>query len=95
MVKHIVFFKLEDNSQAHCEVVRNRLLTMREHIEVLQNIEVGINFAKEERAYDLALLTDFKSQEDLTIYAKHPFHQDIITFIKSVAISSKVVDYKY
>ncbi len=95
MVKHIVFFKLEDNSEAHCEEVKNRLLTMKENIKVLENIEVGINFAEEERAYDLALLTDFESEENLTIYAKHPFHQDIITYMKSVSVSSKVVDYKY
>ena len=95
MVKHIVFFKLEDNSKHHCEEVKKRLLTMKENIDVLKNIEVGINFAKEERAYDLALLTDFESEENLTIYAKHLFHQDIITYMKSVSISSKVVDYKY
>lgn len=95
MVKHIVFFKLENKTQAHAEEVKNRLLTMKENIEILKNIEVGINFAEEERAYDLALLTDFESEENLTIYAKHPFHQDIITYMKSVSVSSKVVDYKY
>ncbi len=95
MVKHIVFFKLEDNSLENCEQVKQRLLTLKEHIDVLKNIEVGINFAQEDRAYDLALLTDFNSKEDLDIYAKHPFHQDIISFIKTVALTSKVVDYKY
>jgi len=95
MVKHIVFFQLKDNSQVHSQEVKDRLLTMKENIKVLKNIEVGINFADEERAYDLALLTDFESQEDLTIYANHPYHQDIITYMKSIAISSKVVDYKY
>ena len=95
MVKHIVFFKLQNKTKEHCEEVKNRLLTMKENIEVLKNIDVGINFSDEERAYDLALLTDFESQEDLTIYANHPYHQDIITYMKSIAISSKVVDYKY
>jgi hypothetical protein len=95
MVKHIVFFKLKDKSQAHCEIVREKLLTMKNNIEVLQDIEVGINFADEERAYDLALLTAFKNREDLNTYAKHPFHQDIITYMKQIAVSSKVVDYKY
>lgn len=95
MVKHIVFFKLRDNSATNCEIVKEKLLTLRENIEVLKKIEVGINFAQEDRAYDLALLTDFDTQEDLNIYANHPFHQDIITYIKTVTISSKVVDYKY
>jgi hypothetical protein len=95
MVKHIVFFKLKDSSQSTSKKVKERLLTMKENIEVLRAIEVGINFAKEERAYDLALLTDFDSQEDLDTYALHPFHQEIITYMKSVSLSSKVVDYKY
>ena len=95
MVKHIVFFKLEDKRQAHCEVVKEKLLTMQENIDILQDIEVGINFAEEERAYDIALVTSFKDREDLAIYAKHPFHQDIIVYMKQIAISSKVVDYKY
>jgi hypothetical protein len=95
MIKHIVFFKLKENTPSACQEVKERLLTMKNSIEVLQKIEVGINFSTEERAYDIALLTDFESKEDLDTYAKHPFHQDIITFMKSVSISSKVVDYKY
>ena len=95
MVKHIVFFKLRDNSLSHCQEVQTKLLGMKKNIEVLEHIEVGINFADEERAYDLALLTDFKDEESLAIYAKHPFHQDIIVYMKQIAISSKVVDYKY
>ena len=95
MVKHIVFIKLKNNTEETAQALKERLLTMQENIDVLKNIEVGINFSPEERAYDIALLTDFESREDLDIYAKHPFHQDIISYIKTIAISSKVVDYKY
>jgi len=95
MIKHIVFFKLKDKSEAHCHIVKEKLMTMKENIKILKDIEVGINFSEEERAYDIALLTDFENREDLNIYAKHPFHQTIIAYMKSIAISSKVVDYKY
>ena len=95
MVKHIVFFQLKNNTPQQAEEVKEKLLTMKENIEVLQDIEVGINFAQEERAYDIALITSFKNREDLNTYAKHPFHQNIITYMQSVSISSKVVDYKY
>jgi len=95
MVKHIVFFKLNDNSQKNKELVKNRLLTLKAEVEVLQNIEVGINFADEDRAYDIALLTDFKNEEDLKTYSIHPYHLIIVDFIKTVVHSSKVVDFKY
>lgn len=95
MVKHIVFFKLEDNSEANKKVVQEKLLTMKGKIDILQNIEVGLNFAQEDRAYDVALLTDFNDLESLKSYAIHPYHLEIIAFMKQVAISSKVVDYHY
>jgi hypothetical protein len=95
MIKHIVFFKLEDNSDEQKDIVKERLMSLKDNVKVLKHIEVGINFSNEERAYDLALLTDFETKEDLDIYAKDEYHQEIIKFIKSVTISSKVVDYKY
>lgn len=95
MIKHIVFFKLIDNLQKNKELVKKKLLSLRGEIEVLQNIEVGINFADEDRAYDIALLTDFKNEDDLKTYAEHPFHLEVVEYIKKVALSSKVVDFKY
>jgi hypothetical protein len=95
MVKHIVFFKLTDNSDNNRELVKKRLLSLKDKVEVLQNIEVGLNFADEERAYDIALLTDFKDENDLKTYAVHPYHLEVVAFIKTVANSSKVVDFKY
>jgi hypothetical protein len=95
MIKHIVFFKLENSSEDQKKAVKERLMSLKENVEVLKHIEVGINFSNEDRAYDLALLTDFESEEDLGIYAKDPYHQEVIAYIKSVATSSKVVDYKY
>ena len=95
MVKHIVFFKLTDNSDKNKELVKKKLLSLQGEVDVLQNIEVGINFTDEDRAYDIALLTDFKNEDDLKTYANHPCHLEIVAFIKTVANSSKVVDFKY
>ncbi len=95
MVKHIVFFKLNENSQKTRELVKNRLLALKEKIDVLKDIEVGLNFADEERSYDIALITVFETKEDLKIYANHPEHLEVVKFIKKVTISSKVVDFTY
>ncbi len=95
MIKHIVFIKLKDSSDEIKEELKAKLLTLKDHIKELKNIEVGLNFSTEDRAYDVALLTDFQSEEDLDKYAKDEYHQEVISYIKTVALSSKVVDYKY
>lgn len=95
MIKHIVFFKLEDNSETNKEAVKERIMGMKGKIDVLKHIEVGVNFSPEERAFDLALVTDFETKEDLQAYAIHPLHVEVVTFLKSINTVTKVVDYVY
>ena len=95
MIKHIVFFKLEDNSEANKEAVKTRIMGMNGKIDLLKHIEVGVNFSPEERAFDLALVTDFETKEDLQAYAIHPLHVEVVTFLKSINTVTKVVDYVY
>ena len=95
MIKHIVFFKLEDNSQEHKKFVQEKIMSLKGKIDVIKHIEVGINFADEERAYDLSLISDFESVEDLKAYAINPLHVEVINYLKSKKTVTKVVDYEY
>ncbi len=93
MVKHIVLFKLKNNSKEHCEFVRDMILSLKEKIEEIKEYEVGINFSKEQRAYDLALISSFEDEEALKRYAKHPLHLRVVEYLKSKESLTKVVDY--
>ena len=95
MVRHIVFLKLEDNSFANKKVVQERLMSMQGKIDVLKHLEVGINFSPEERAFDLALVSDFDNKEGLNAYAINPLHLEVISFLKSIHTVTKVVDYEF
>ncbi|MDD3342728.1 MAG: Dabb family protein [Sulfurospirillaceae bacterium] len=95
MVRHIVFFKLVDNSEANKSDIKNRFMSMEGKIDGMQNLEVGINFSTEERAFDLALSCDFVDKEGLKFYATHPVHVAIVTYLKSINTVTKVVDYEY
>lgn len=95
MVRHIVFFKLEDNSDANKQRVKDRIMSMQGKMDFVKHLEVGINFSPEERAFDLALISDFETREDLNTYATHPIHVDVVNFIMSLNTVSKVVDYEY
>jgi len=92
MIRHIVFFKLNDKNDAN--EVKQKLLTLKDKVKEVVDLEVGINFSPEERAYDLALIVDLKSKDDLSAYAQDEYHQEVIKFIKTKANSTKVVDYE-
>jgi hypothetical protein len=94
MVKHIVMFDFKDeNKKENLVKAKEMLEALVVSVPTLQNIEVGINFSDEARAMDLALYSEFKDQRDLELYANHPEHLEVVSFIKSVASVSKVVDY--
>lgn len=93
MVKHIVFFKLKTPTDKLKQEVKDRLLSLKDKVQVLKSIEVGINFCDEDRAYDLSLITEFDTKQDLDTYANDQYHLEVVSFIKKVAQSSKVVDY--
>jgi hypothetical protein len=95
MIKHIVFFKLENPSEENKKSLQNKILSMKGKIDYLVNIEAGVNFSLEERAYDVALLSDLNSKEDLKKYATDPIHLDVIAHAKSFNVTTKVVDYEY
>lgn len=95
MVKHIVFFKLPDNSEANKQAVKDRIMSMQGKLDFVKHLEVGLNFCTEERAFDVALISDFETKEDLQTYATHPIHVEVVNFIKSLNAVSKVVDYEY
>ena len=92
MVKHIVFMKFPDFSLA--QIAKEKLLSMKGNIEVLKDIEVGIDFSRSDRSYDLALVTVFENKEALENYRIHPYHQEIVKWLKANDTKTKVVDYE-
>ncbi len=94
MVRHIVFMQFPKFSLA--QIAKEKLLRMPEHIKELKEIEVGIDFSRSERSYDLALVTTFTSKEDLERYRVHPYHQqEVVAWLKEVGAKTKVVDYEF
>ena len=94
MIRHIVFFKLKDNSGANKTVVKTKILSLRDKIAGVKQIEMGVNFSKEMRAYDLALIVDFDTLADLQAYAIHPLHLEVLEDIKKLVEKTHVVDYE-
>jgi len=95
MIVHIVMFKFKDeNKDENLLVVKGKLEELVSKIPTLNSMEVGINFAQEDRAFDISLYSTFSTKDDLRAYAIHPEHLKVVELIKSVAKESKVVDYE-
>ena len=94
MIKHIVCFKLKDNSLDECEKARDVLMSMKGNVPQLRDIAVGIDFLHSERSYDLILeviLDDSKALED---YQNDPYHCSVVkTHMHAVRESSVAIDY--
>ncbi|MDA7817689.1 Dabb family protein [Sulfurimonas sp.] len=94
MIVHIVMFRFKDeNKDANIVEVTARLNALLELIPSLNSMEVGIDFSKSERAFDMSIYTTFDSKEALGEYAVHPEHIKVVEIIREVTSESKVVDY--
>lgn len=94
MIKHIVFFKLKDSSSESVIRTANVLRNMEGKIPQLVSLEVGVDVIRSERSYDIALITEVQSLEDLQAYQVHPVHQEVIQHMNEFKESSIAVDYE-
>ncbi len=99
MVKHIVFFRLKAQANGaskseNARIIKERLEGLRGRIPGLRHLEVGLNFAAGDAAWDIALYSELESREALERYQSHPEHQKIGEFIGQVRESRALVDYE-
>ena len=95
MVVHIVMFTFKEEAKSqNIAQAKAMLEALPNKIEGLLSMEVGIDFSRTDRAMDMVLTSTFASKKDLDVYATHPAHIEVVTFIKSVTTLSRVVDYE-
>lgn len=94
MIKHIVCFKLKDNSPENCAKTRDVLLSMDGKVPQLRGIEVGVDFLHSERSYDIILQVLLEDADALAAYQQDPYHCDVVKkHMHAVRSASVAVDY--
>lgn len=94
MIKHVVCWKLkEENKAENCEKIKNMLEGLVSVISEIESLEVGINCNLSDMAFDLCLISEFKSKEDLEKYQTNCNHVKVSKFVRSVIKERIVVDY--
>ena len=96
MVKHIVCFKLKDNSEENCKKAQEVLLSMKDNVELLRDIQVGVDFLHSERSCDVVLEGVVDDRAALEAYQNHPYHVNVVKkHMHAVRESSVSADYEF
>lgn len=94
MIKHIICFKLKDNSDSSKEETKRILLSMKENVPMVKDIQVGVDFLKSQRSYDIILQVELEDVKALDAYQEDPYHVDVVkAHMQKVMESSVAVDY--
>ena len=95
MIKHIVCFKLKDNSSENCLKTAEILKSMKGNVPTLIDIEVGVDFLHSPRSYDIILQVTLESADKLEEYQNDSYHCDVVKkHMHAVMESSVAVDYE-
>lgn len=98
MIKHIVVWRIADGEDklARAAAMKENLEALKDKIDVLIDIEVGINFNNTEAASDVVLVSTFASAEDLEIYQDHSEHKAVgASYVRPYVKERRVVDYEF
>ncbi len=96
MIKHIVIWKLkEENKEENKKIIKEKLENLVGKIDEIKFLQVGINYNKSDMAYDLCLISEFLTDEDLQSYQVNPLHVEVSKFVRSVIEDRKVIDYEF
>jgi hypothetical protein len=94
MVTHIVLFKMKDRSGEDAARVRELLLSMKGKIPGLQSVEAGLDYSRETRSFDVALITRHDDRAALAAYQVHPEHVAVAKVIAELREQSVAVDFE-
>ncbi len=99
MINHVVLFKLKEYPKTEKEAVLLKIKTaleaLKDKIEQVRHIEVGLNYELEAKSYDLCLISHFDSVADLDVYRVHPEHLKVVSLIQETTVERAAVDYEF
>jgi hypothetical protein len=91
MVKHVVLFKCKVKTDM--SKIRDLLLTMKGKIEVIKDIDVGLNFIDREINFDVSLIVQLDKPKDMNVYLEHPYHLEVSKQLDVLCERRCAVDY--
>lgn len=98
MIRHIVMWKIAPNEDklTRAAAIKENLEALKDKIDVIEDIEVGINFEGSDAASDVVLVSAFKTREALGEYQNHPAHKAVgAAYVRPYVSERRVCDYEF
>lgn len=97
MIRHVVMWRFEENAEGktrlqNMEYIRDRLMALLPIIPEIKRMEIGFDVLHSDMSYDMILLTEFDSLDDLNYYKNHPDHVAVSQYVAKVRTSRVVCD---
>lgn len=97
MIQHIVMWKFAEVAEGKTRAenmnwVETRLKALVPIIPEIKKLEIGADIGGTDMSYDMVLIMEFESMEDLHTYKIHPEHQKISQYVKKIRIARATVD---
>ena len=99
MIKHIVMWRLKEHAAGNdkatnLQLLKSQLEALKDKIDGVLELEVGLDFVHAEASADIVLYTAFADRSVLDAYQAHPEHQAVVKFVNEVRSERYVVDYE-
>lgn len=80
----------------HAVIVKNKFFAMKDKIDVIRHLEVGINDPDADSTnYSICLICDFDTLDDLNFYATHPAHLEVGAYLARIKLGRACIDYEF
>jgi hypothetical protein len=94
VLQHYVFLKYRDGTtEGHVVAFCERMLALRGTINGIQHLEIGRDELHDARSWDLVLIMEFASAEELRAYQRHPNHLAVKAFNDPFVADMASVDF--
>jgi len=91
LLTHVVLMKFTD--PAHAPEARRRLEALAPEVPEIRSMTVGLDVVRGEVSYDLALITEHESLEELKAYQGHPAHVELAGWLRPLLAARATVDF--
>jgi len=92
VIRRISMWQLKNGDDA--EEMKEALLSMKDNVSSLSDIEVGVNISTHKSAYDFVFVGTFADKEALLEFELDEFHASVGRLVSTLRDSRVVVEYE-
>lgn len=94
MVKHVLLCKLKEATPESIGQLVGAIEGLRDTIECLRSLEVGVDFKRSPVSYDVVALAVFDDRDGLARFSAHPRHKAVVELVRAACSAISIVDYE-